>query len=143
MARVEIDLPDHFEFMCEIPIRIGDINYGGHLGNDAVLALAHEARLQFLAAHGLSETDVGGCGIIMADAAIVYRSEAFYGQTLRVQVGAIPSGRSGCDLVYLMTDCEDGREVATAKTGIVFFDYERRRPTRMPDAFRSAISLQD
>ena len=143
VARVEIDLPERFGYECDIPIRIGDINYGGHLGNDAVLAIAHEARLQFLAAHDLSETDVGGCGIIMADAAIVYRSEAFYGQTVRVQVGAVPAGRSGCDLFYLLTDREDEREIARIKTGIVFFDYERRKPTRMPEAFRTAISLDD
>jgi hypothetical protein len=39
MARVKIDLPDKFIFKTEIPIRINDINYGGHLGNDAVLSI--------------------------------------------------------------------------------------------------------
>lgn len=143
MPRVEIDLPERFDFVCEIPIRIGDINYGGHLGNDAVLGMVHEARLQFLAAHRMTETDVGGCGIIMADAALVYKSEAFYGQTVRVQVGAAAVGRSGCDLFYLLTDPQDDREIARVKTGIVFFDYKRRKPTRMPEGFRTAISLGD
>ena len=46
MARVEIELPEQFPFATEIPIRISDINYGNHLGNDAVLSLAQEARVR-------------------------------------------------------------------------------------------------
>jgi len=49
MARSRIDLPDSFPFGIDIPVRITDINYGGHLGNDAVLGLVHEARIAFLA----------------------------------------------------------------------------------------------
>ena len=143
MARVKIDLPKVFRFETEIPLRIGDINYGGHLGNDAVLAIAHEARVRFLGEHGFSESDVGGCGIIMADAAIVYKSEAFYGQTVKVRIAATPAGKTGCDLSYSLTDAADDREIARMKTGIVFFDYERRRPTRIPDAFRIAIYQDD
>ena len=59
-------------YETEIPIRISDVNYGGHLGNDAVLSLAHEARVRFLALRGFSEKDVEGVGIMMVDAAVVY-----------------------------------------------------------------------
>lgn len=43
MARVKIELPEKFIFKTEIPIRIDDINYGGHLGNDTVLFTYYEA----------------------------------------------------------------------------------------------------
>ena len=140
MPRVRIDLPETFTFETEIPIRISDLNYGGHLGNDAVLSIANEARIRFLNALGHSEKDVGGCGIIMADAAVVYRSEAFHGQTVRVQMASAQECRSSCDLYYRLTDVDDGREIANVKTGIMFFDYERRKPTRIPEAFAEAIS---
>ena len=143
MARITIDLPDKFRFETEIPIRIGDINYGGHLGNDAVLGMAHEARIRLLKHLGYSEVDVGGCGIILADAAIVYRSEAFHGQTVCVRVAVELTGRISCEFVYLMTDAQDRREIARVKTGIAFFDYTKRRLTRIPDAFREAISDGD
>lgn len=143
MARVKIDLPKIFGFETEIPLRIGDINYGGHLGNDSVLAIAHEARVRFLGEYGFSESDVGGCGIIMADAMIVYKSEAFYGQTVKVRIAVTPTGKAGCDLSYSLTDAADDREIARIKTGIVFFDYERRRPTLIPNAFKSAIFQDD
>jgi len=47
MSRVRFKLPDRFLFTTEIPLRVSDINYGGHLGNDAVLSLAQEARMRF------------------------------------------------------------------------------------------------
>ncbi|NDG84238.1 MAG: thioesterase, partial [Proteobacteria bacterium] len=60
MPRIKIDLPERFAFSTELSLRITDINYGGHLGNDAVLGLVHEARVRFLKHHGFSETEIGG-----------------------------------------------------------------------------------
>jgi acyl-CoA thioester hydrolase len=140
MARVEIELPSTFPFETEIPIRISDVNYGGHLGNDAVLSIAQEARVRFLAAHGWSELDVEGVGILMVDAAAVYRAEGRHGMTLRVRVAAADVRSRGLDLVYLMTDAATGREIARVKTGIVFFDYRARRIVAMPARFREAVA---
>jgi 4-hydroxybenzoyl-CoA thioesterase len=140
VARVEIEAPRSFPFETEIPIRISDVNYGGHLGNDAVLSIAHEARVRFLASLGFSELDVDGVGILMVDAAVVYRAEGRHGQTLRVRVGAADVRSRGLDLVYVMTDSATGQEIARAKTGIVFFDYGARRVVATPPRFREAIA---
>lgn len=140
MARIEIPLPERFSFTTELPIRVTDLNYGGHLGNDAVLSLVHEARVRFLAAHGWSEKDVAGAGIIMADAGIVYRAEGFYGMTLRVEVAVAELKSRSCDLVYRLTDAATGREVAVAKTGILFFDYAARKVVSTPEPFRAAFA---
>jgi len=75
MARIKIELPGKFIFKTEITIRVSDLNYGGHLGNDSVLSICHEARLRFLKHLGYSELDVEGSGIIMSDAAIQYKGE--------------------------------------------------------------------
>ncbi len=140
MPRVKFDLPDKFHFSTEIPLRIGDINYGGHMGNDAVLSLAHEARVRFFRKHGWSELDVDGASIIMADAAIVFKAEAFYGDVLIVDVAVGDMSELGCDLLYRFTKSENKKEIARVKTGIVFFDYKSRKPVRMPEAFRKAFA---
>ena len=140
MARVEIALPERFPFTTEIPIRIGDLNYGGHLGNDAVLSLAHEARVRFLAAHGWTELDLAGVGILMIDAAVQYRAEGFYGMTLRVDVAAADARTRDCDLVYRLADAATGREIARVKTGLVFTDRKTGRLVRMPDAVRAVLA---
>ena len=108
MARIKLDLPEKFVFETELPVRITDINYGNHLGNAELLALLHEARIRFLRSHELSELDVGGCGLIMTDAVLVYKTQAVYGDVLRVQVAVQDFGPVGCDLVYLVTNSTTG-----------------------------------
>ncbi len=136
MARVRLTLPKKFLFSTEIPIRITDINYGGHLGNDAVLSLVHEARIQFLQHFGYSEFDIEGVGIMMTDAVVVYSSEGFYGDFLIVDVGAVDFQSSHCDIMFRLTNKGTGKEVARAKTGIAFFDRQKRRIAPLPELFR-------
>ena len=140
MPRVEIALPDDFPFETEIQVRISDTNYGGHMGNDSLLSLIHEARVRFLKVLGFSELDIDGHAIIMADSSIQYRSEAFQGEALRFEVATTDFNKYGCDLVYRITERDSGRDVAFAKTGIVFFDYAKRRVQRIPAAFREAVA---
>ena len=52
MARIKIDLPAKFSFSTNIPIRITDINFGGHVGNDTILSIIHEARAKFFTSFG-------------------------------------------------------------------------------------------
>ena len=60
MARIKIELPEIFSFTTTIPIRITDLNYGGHVGNDTILSIIHEARMQFLKNAGYTELDLEG-----------------------------------------------------------------------------------
>jgi len=137
MSRVKLDLPDHFQFSTEIVVRISDINYGGHLGNDSVLSMVHEARVRFLKHYGFTEADIDGVGIIMTDAVIVYKSEGFYGNILRVDVSVQNSSKVGCDFIFRLTNKESASEIARAKTGVVFFNYEQKKIMAMPDKFRT------
>jgi acyl-CoA thioester hydrolase len=140
MARVEIELPESFPFTARIPVRVTDLNYGGHVGNDAILGIVHEARVQFFAARGWTELDVAGAGILLADAAIVYKAEGFLGMTLDVGVAVADLRSRSCDLLYRLTDVASGKEIARAKTGIVFFDYRARKMVSVPAAFRDAFA---
>jgi acyl-CoA thioesterase FadM len=133
MARVQIDLPATWLAHIRLTVRVADVNYGGHLGNDRALSLAHEARVRWLASCGLSEGDVGGVGLIMADAALLFRAEAFLGDELEVALGAADLRRSGFDLVYRLTRTVDEQEIALVRTGMVCFDYARRKVARLPE----------
>jgi len=139
MARIKLALPEHFIYQTQMDVRIGDINYGGHMANDAILRLAHEARLRFLNSMGYSELDVEGVGIIMADAAIMYRAEAFHGDTLLFKLGCNDFNPYGLDIIYQAVDDKTGKEVARLKTGIVFFDYQTRQLASMPTAFADRL----
>jgi len=139
MTKIKINLPEKFIFKTEIPIRISDINYGGHLGNDAVLSVAHEARLRFLNHFDFTELDVDGAGIIMIDAAVQYKSEGHYGDVLIVDVAVNDFTSIGCDIVYKMTNKETDKIVAIVKTGIVFYDYENKKVKPVPGKFKLIV----
>lgn len=139
MPRIKIELPEKFIYKTEIPIRITDINYGGHLGNDSVLSIIHEARVRFLKHLGYSESDVERNGIIMIDAAVQYKSEGFYGDQLMIDVAVTDFTGIGCDFVYRVTNKNSKKEIAIAKTGIVFFNYEKRKTAPVPEKFKKKI----
>ena len=134
MARVQLDMPERYAFSTNIPVRIYDVNYGNHLGNDPVVSIMQEARLQFLKSIGCSELDLFGASLIQADTVVVYKSEGFYGDILTVQVQPTDFSRAGFDLYYFITN-QNGKTVAHAKTGMVCFDYKAGKVKAVPDQF--------
>lgn len=135
MARITLELPLQFDFSTTIPVRITDLNYGGHVGNDTILTLIHEARIQFLKHHGYSETNIGGKAMIMSDVAIIFKNELFYGDNVRISIAVTETERASFDLFYLLEKNMEGKSVvvAQAKTGMVCFDYERKKVTSLPE----------
>src|ERR1700760_1977898 len=100
MPKTRISLPDRLPFTTQIPVRITDLNYGGHVGNDSVLSLIHEIRVQFLKHHDYEEFNLAGAGLIMTDVAIEFRSELFYGDTIWASVAASEFSKVGFELYY-------------------------------------------
>jgi len=141
MARVQIHLPEHFVFSTDIALYVGHINYGGHLDNALLLSLVSEARARFFKSLGYTELDVEGRGIVVADAALQYQSEAFHGEVMVVDMVADEFRSKGCDLVWRMRDKASQRDVACGKTGIVFFDYAARKAAAVPENFRTRAGI--
>lgn len=138
MARVKVDIPAHVHFEARLPIRITDLNYGAHLGNDALLSMLHEARLQLLKHFGYDEMNIGGASLIMADVAISYKGEAFYGDTLYIKMAFDELNKYGFDITYHVLN-QQGKEVARAKTGMLCFDYKERKLVSLPQEARAKI----
>jgi acyl-CoA thioester hydrolase len=137
MPRIQIDLPERFAFSTEITLYLGHMNYAGHLDNALLLAVVSEARLRFFKSLGYTELDVEGLGIVVADVAVQYRSEAFHGEVMVVRMTASDFGSKGCDLLWCLAEKSTQREVARGKTGIVFFDYSARKVASVPENFRT------
>ena len=143
MPRVLLEPRTRYAFSVDLTVRTTDLNYGGHLGNDRLLSLVHEARVAFLAAHGWTELDCGGAALILGDAAVVYRAEAFAGDVLRFEVAACEPGRAGFRLAYRVTRPADGALVALVENGMVTFDYEARRIRPLPPAVAAVCAEDD
>jgi len=134
MPKTKLILPERFPFTTEIPVRITDINYGGHVGNDSILSLIHEIRVQFLRQHGYTELDIAGVGLIMADVVIEFKSEIFYGDTLEASVAAAEFSRVGFELYYKLTKKTGDKwaPVCFARTAMVCYDYKTKKIVSVP-----------
>lgn len=136
MARLKIDLPSNFSFATNIPIRITDINYGGHVGNDTVLSIIHETRAQLFDHFGYTELEFAGVGTIMSDVAIEYKNQIFYGEEIISSIAVGEISKVGFDLFYkLEKKSDDGNliRVAIAKTWIVCYDYDLKKVVAIPE----------
>jgi len=145
MARIKIDLPDKFFFTTTIPIRITDINFGGHVGNDTILSIIHESRAKFLTHHGYHELDLAGVGTIMSDVAIEYKNQTYYGDEIIASVAVGEVTKVAFDLFYrLEKKSKDGKliPVALAKTWMVCYDYEQKKVTAIPEEAIKKITNQ-
>jgi acyl-CoA thioester hydrolase len=140
MSRVKIEVPEKFSFEVVIPIRITDLNYGNHVGNDTILSILHEARVQYFKSLGYGELDFGGVGLIMSDVAIEFKNEIFYGEKIFASVTATDFSKVSFE-VYYKLEKENSHKlttdkrtlVAVAKTGMVCYDYSVKKIVSIPN----------
>lgn len=135
MTRIKLEIPEKFEFSTKIPVRITDINYGNHLGNDSILSLIHEARVQYMNNINIPELDKNGFGMIMLDSAIIYKSEIHYGDALKFDISVEEISERGCEFYYRILSEKNSAVAAYAKTGIMFYDYRIKKVSRTPEIF--------
>jgi acyl-CoA thioesterase FadM len=142
MNRVKIKFPvENPLHTAIISVRISDINYGNHVGNDSILSIIHEARMQMLAIWGYTELEAGGNSLIMGDVMIAYKHEAFYGDILTVRIYAENIGSMSFDLLYnIQTERQgDKVDIAHAKTGMVCFNYDLKKIVEIKEPLRSKL----
>ena len=135
MARIKIQLPEKFSFETQIPIRITDLNYGNHVGNDTILSILHEARVQYFQKFGFAELDFAGVGLIMSDVAIEFKNEIFYGEKIIASVTIGEFSRVAFEVFYKLekeTPQQNRLAVAAAKTGMACYDYSIKKIVPIP-----------
>jgi acyl-CoA thioester hydrolase len=136
MPRIKLEIPKTFPYKTEMDIRIADINYGNHMGNDALLSLLHEARIRFFYHYGCKELDLFGVSLIMSDVAIQYKAEAYHGDMLQIEMTAYDFGVTAFDLFYYITRKQDNKLIALAKTNMVCYNYEEKKMKDVPEQFQ-------
>ncbi|HSH48012.1 MAG TPA: thioesterase family protein [Halomonas sp.] len=141
MQRVRLEFPDaDLRHQHPLTVRITDMNYGRHLGHDAVISLLHEARANALEALGLSEADMGGYPSVAADIAVQYQAEARWPDALVVDTAIPAPARKVVTVYHRIRRESDARVVATARINLMLVDRQSGRPVTIPDAVRQRLS---
>lgn len=135
MARTRIELPEHFIATFQIPVRITDINYGNHVGNDSFVAILHEARVQWLQKNDYTELSIEGIGLIMSDLVVEFKNESLYGDIVEVKIGVGEISKIGFELYYQLISKRNNEIIilANAKTGMVCYDYSVKKVVGIPE----------
>lgn len=134
MARIKLSVPQNNLATVNIPVRIADINYGNHLGNDSCISIIHEARVQWLTKHNYTELNIEDTGLILADLAVEFKSEGFYGDIIEVKIGAGEISKVSFELYYTLTVKRNDQAVllAVAKTGMGCYNYAYKKVVAVP-----------
>ena len=77
----------------------------------------------------------------MADVAIEYKGEGFYGDVLTLRLAFDDVHRYGFDITYHVLN-QNGKEVARAKTGMLCFNYQQRKLMALPDEVKARIETK-
>ncbi|MCX6294299.1 MAG: thioesterase family protein [Sphingobacteriales bacterium] len=144
MARIKLVFPENIIYTLTIPVRITDINYGNHLGNDALVSILHEARVHWLNSLNYSELNIEGKSIIMNELAVNYLKEMFYGDVIKIDLSVGDITGLGFELYYRMSINKNGENLisAIAKTGLIFFDHTTKKTSSIPDVFLEKIKAK-
>ncbi|MFM9270673.1 acyl-CoA thioesterase [Halomonas elongata] len=144
MERVRLEFPEADIRHCHpMSVRITDMNYGRHLGHDAVVSLMHEARVQALASRGLSEGDMEGYLCVVADLAVQYQAESRWPDALVVDTAIPAPSRKAIAVYHRLRRESDDRSVATARLNLMLIDPDTGRPAPVPATLADRLMGND
>jgi acyl-CoA thioester hydrolase len=152
------DLPGEFRFRRPIEVRFGDTDAMGHVNNAVYLTYCELARASYYEAVTgrmmLGDTasasamrgehpETEDSKFILAEARVTYRSPAFFGETLTIEVRAARLGRSSFTLEYRITAPDSpfgpARLIAVSDSILVAYDYGEGRPVPVPGELVAAL----
>jgi len=124
----------------EYVVGVGDINYGGHMGNEKALTVFSDARINFLKHFGFSELNIGnGLGIVVAESNVKYKKEVFMHDVLETEVWVSEVAGLKWTISYETKRASDGAVVFEGTTLMLCFDYENKKVNRIPETFLEKV----
>jgi len=118
-------------------------NIGEHVvGNDNILSIMHEIRVQFLKSVNYDEMNIEGAGLIMSDVAIEFKNELFYGDMIKASAAAGEFSKIGFEIFYKLEKEVNGKNISVvkAKTAMVCYNYELKKITALSEAAKKKLS---
>jgi acyl-CoA thioester hydrolase len=145
------DLPGDFAHRYPVEVRLSDTDAMGHVNNARYLTYVEIARVAYyeqvigkplpLGYHGAEE------GMILAEATMTFRSQAYFGETLTVESRVERIGNTSFVMSHRITAPESrfgpARLVATSVGTLVSYDYGTDSPIPVPDEWREAIAAYE
>ena len=130
-------MPIDFAFRHRLSVRFRDCDAMGHVNHAVYLTYFEQGRLTFW--REITGSPSPHTRVIIARAECDYRSPAHFGDELEVRVGIGDIGRSSFTLIYDIVHVVSDRLVASGKTVMVSYDYEKGASVPLPSATRELL----
>jgi len=139
MPRVKLQEQTSYEFTYTLTVQAHHLNYGGHVGHNAIVDMLWEARVNLLHSLGMSEGNLGDgeTGIIMGDLVVNFKSEAFLFDTLLIESHVGEFHTSSFRIFHRII--KGNTVIALAETGFITFNYSRGSIVEIPEPFLKAL----
>lgn len=126
-----------YNFSIPLTVRVSDLNYGNHVGHQNFFSFFQEARIAYLRQFDYSELDIGGCGMLVAEANCKYKRELYLNDAITVSCRVSKLKSKLFNMEYMIskgdTICAEGFTVN------ICYDYHGKSIVRVPKAFAAAI----
>jgi acyl-CoA thioesterase FadM len=134
MGKLLVQKSYDYEYATTIKVR--DINYGGHLGNDALVGLLHEARIALLNQHKMSEMDVGNGnhGIIMTELIVNYKKEGSLNDRITILSNVGDLQQYTFRIFHKVMREKD--MLALAETEFATYNYSDKKVVQVPESIK-------
>jgi acyl-CoA thioester hydrolase len=119
-------------------VRFRDCDAMGHVNHAVYFTYFEQGRLTFW--REVTGAPSPNTRVIIAHAECDYRSPAHFGDELEVRIRVGEIGRSSFTLTYEIVHVAADRLVATGKTVMVSYDYEKGTPIPLSDAARGLLT---
>ncbi|MDH3716605.1 MAG: acyl-CoA thioesterase [Planctomycetota bacterium] len=136
------EIPQLIEYpsVITLPIQWGDQDAFGHVNNTVPIRWFESSRINFLQQTGWPMLKVeADLGPILVAIHCNYRLQLEFPDTVQVGARVARVGNSSVTVQHLVYSESHQDTAAEGKSVIVFFDYGRQKPVRVPDEVRAAI----
>lgn len=129
-----------FRFYHPVEIRYGDIDAQRHVNNARYFTFMEQARANYLMKLGLWDGgDFDHIGIILAEQSCTYLAPIMLQQRIEIGVRTERMGKKSIDMIYTLRDAQTHQELATGRTTLVAYDYQRSQSIPIPGDWRQTI----
>ena len=127
-------------FKHSLPVRFADVDMLGHVNNAVYFTYIEECRTTFFRSLGYKNNDFQKeCPIILAHAECGFKSPAFFGENLDIQLRVGEIKNASFSFEYEIYEQKSKRLVAVAKTIQVTFNYAQMKVIPIPDTLRKKL----
>ncbi len=128
-------MQEHVIFKTTLHVLVSHLNYGNHLGYDALLSLLQEARLRWLKSINpdfYENNIVNSIGWLVKEVHLCYFSEAKHGDELSIILSLSNTTRTTFTLEHHVNNVTTGKELCRATLHFVCFDFEKNKISKIP-----------